>query len=31
MTKLQIFVGSIIGAAAFYMAFWLPVLLGIGY
>lgn len=31
MTRFQVVAGSILGALAFYMAFWLPVLLGLGY
>lgn len=31
MTKFQVFLGSVIGALTFYMVFWLPVFLGLGY
>ena len=31
MTRFQVFTGTALGFVAFYMAFWLPVLLGIGY
>ena len=31
MTKLETFIGAALGFVAFYAAFWLPVLLGIGY
>lgn len=31
MTRLQVVAGSVIGALAFYMVFWLPVFLGLGY
>lgn len=31
MTRFQVFIGVALGSVAFYAAFWLPVLLGIGY
>ena len=31
MSKFEILTGTLLGFVAFYAAFWLPVLLGIGY